>query len=59
MILFFEQAQRDYMQVSDFATQFAPLSAAYSPLAGCDCDGDCGQGDCDCSSGPDSGDTDD
>ena len=48
---------RDFIPVSSMTLQ-SPRLQSCAPMA-CDCDGDCGQGDCDCPSGPDSGDYDD
>ncbi|MFH1366639.1 MAG: hypothetical protein ABIH38_01465 [Patescibacteria group bacterium] len=48
---------RDFATVSAKAMAETPLRAfAAGVNGGCDCDGDCGQNDCDCPSGPDQGD---
>ena len=52
--IIFGFANRQYLSVSAIALQ----SQSIKPLIGsaglaCDCDGDCGQGDCDCASGGD------
>lgn len=39
---------RVYLSVSDSTLEVIPLTATKNALAGCDCDGDCGGGDCDC-----------
>ena len=52
-------ASRDFILVSTKAMSKVPLQSLSTNVnGGCDCDGDCGQGDCDCPSGPDSGDDD-
>jgi len=45
------QAQRGYHPIAADILAIPPLvSPVKNRAAGCDCDGDCGQGDCDCSS---------
>lgn len=44
-------ALRAYLPVTMAALAEKPLrTQSATTIEGCDCDGDCGQGDCDCSS---------